>query len=99
MLVRIPFRTVKSFKMYKVSLLFDEAESGHLGSDMERSVSMIKQMNQGWLSSLSDLHDYDVSSPIWYDNFSKMEDSTVNFLKEQNLNNIEELWLQRSDID
>jgi frataxin-like iron-binding protein CyaY len=91
-----------SLNAMKITRLFydwDETREIELDSKTKRILSKAQELNSKWNSAIKKHGDhYTLSDSSWIKLLDNIEESTLIYLKENKIENIEELWLDRTEI-
>lgn len=92
-----------SLNAIKISRLFydwDETYESELNAKTKLIISKAQELNSKWISSIKtpEGHRYSLSDPSWLELIENIEKNTHAYLKENHMDNIEELWLERTEI-
>ncbi|GIO67255.1 hypothetical protein NYE48_01610 [Paenibacillus sp. FSL M7-1455] len=81
-------------------LFYDwKLENDSLGSANKPIIEQLQALNAVWLSAApSEETSFRLSDPSWLSMLDRIETGTLDFLKQHNLNTLEDIWLHRTEV-
>ncbi|MNJ54843.1 hypothetical protein D3C77_503040 [compost metagenome] len=90
-----------SLNAQKIALLFSEINESSIDSEEKLAIEKIRELNKKWISSSLPENgtDYSLSNSHWIELIDRIEKSTLIYLQENNITNVEEIWIERTQIN
>ncbi|MNJ60188.1 hypothetical protein D3C77_559040 [compost metagenome] len=90
----------------KITLLFHEMPEGKLEAEQIQILQKVRELNAKWAAAAEGTESseypykwkFSLSDSLWLELIENIESSTLVYLKDRDMSNIEELWLQRTEI-
>ncbi|MCD9021929.1 hypothetical protein [Cohnella silvisoli] len=90
--------SLNAIKITRLSYDWDEAHESVLDANTKIIISKVQELNNTWLSAIKEGDHYSLYDSSWLKLLENIEISTLKFMSDNNIENIEAIWLQRTDI-